>query len=428
MSTRVQIPQMPAAAPARTVTPAPFGTLQRKCACGGSGGPGGECEGCKKKKQLQRSAAGSGPETAPPIVHEVLRSPGQPLDTATRSFFEPRFGHDFSKVRIHTDAKAAASSRSVGAAAYTVGPHIVFADRLPSIQSEGAARLMAHELAHVLQQPERTHGSAGLAIGEANSPFEREADCVSEAVLRSWPAARPMQLGKPSVQRQPLPAPNRAPTCDELCPGNACVQGPGEQCTGTPDNNTVFAAWAQAAKNLAAAISAFDDGASVPPASPAAGAKLSTALKTNFSWSPGNSPANLPATVRSTLGAGYTKFSDYMCHRCKACDAAGLTVAMIARDRDGKNCLTQGNCFFVCPAFTASNGPHAMTHELFHRVVTLGQSGDLYRGQPGYPGPPTYALKLPDAYASLVDDLAPPAPTTPTPPAPPQPAPPHSGP
>ena len=44
---------------------------------------------------------------APPIVHEVLRSPGQPLDAATRAFMEPRFGHDFSKVRVHTDEKAA---------------------------------------------------------------------------------------------------------------------------------------------------------------------------------------------------------------------------------------------------------------------------------------------------------------------------------
>jgi hypothetical protein len=59
---------------------------------------------------LQRRATDQAePSTAPPIVHEVLRSPGQPLDPATRTFFEPRFGHDFSQVRVHTNARAAES-------------------------------------------------------------------------------------------------------------------------------------------------------------------------------------------------------------------------------------------------------------------------------------------------------------------------------
>src|SRR6266481_6002155 len=100
-----------------------LGLLQRKCACGGTPGPTGECEGCRRKR-LQREAAQ--PSTlnrqhseVPPIVHEVLRSPGQPLDAATRAFMEPRFGHDFSRVRVHTDAKAAASARAVNALAYT---------------------------------------------------------------------------------------------------------------------------------------------------------------------------------------------------------------------------------------------------------------------------------------------------------------------
>lgn len=82
--------------------------LQRKCACGGSAGGSGECEECRKKKDplLQRKAVGEAqPFAVPPIVHEVLCSPGQPLDAATPAFFEPRFGHDFSQVRIHADAR-----------------------------------------------------------------------------------------------------------------------------------------------------------------------------------------------------------------------------------------------------------------------------------------------------------------------------------
>ena len=60
-------------------------------------------------------------------MHQALRSPGQPLDHATRAYFEPRFGHDFSQVRVHTDDRAAASARAVNARAYAVGREIVFA-------------------------------------------------------------------------------------------------------------------------------------------------------------------------------------------------------------------------------------------------------------------------------------------------------------
>lgn len=181
MSMRIQIPMKPAAAPARTVTPAPFGTLQRKCACGGSASSGGECEGCKKKK-LQRSAVGSGPETAPPIVHDVLRSPGQRLDAATRSFFEPRFGHDFSKVRIHSDARANESARSVNALAYTVGRDVVFgaAQYAPGTATGNA--LLAHELTHVVQQGGRTQSGAAQRISSPSDAAEREAESVGRAV------------------------------------------------------------------------------------------------------------------------------------------------------------------------------------------------------------------------------------------------------
>jgi hypothetical protein len=131
--------------------------LQRKCACGGSGGGSGECEECKKEQTLQRHATdASCPSVVPPIVHEVLRAPGQPLDAATRAFMEPRFGHDFSQVRIHTDAKAASSAAGVSALAYTVGREIVFAPRGYRPSSFEGRRLIAHELAHVLQQ-----GAAG---------------------------------------------------------------------------------------------------------------------------------------------------------------------------------------------------------------------------------------------------------------------------
>ena len=102
----------------------------------------------------QRAAVSGvrGSMTAPPSVHEVLNSPGRSLDTATRTFFESRFGHDFSQVRVHTDGRAEQSARDVHAHAYTVGRDIVFGAGKFSPATREGRRLLAHELTHVVQQ------------------------------------------------------------------------------------------------------------------------------------------------------------------------------------------------------------------------------------------------------------------------------------
>jgi hypothetical protein len=92
---------------------------------------------------------------APPVVHDVLASAGQPLDAATRAFMEPRFGHDFSRVRLHADTPAHQSARAVDARAFTVGQHIVFAEGRLVPGTVDGRRLLAHELTHVLQQGNR---------------------------------------------------------------------------------------------------------------------------------------------------------------------------------------------------------------------------------------------------------------------------------
>jgi len=111
--------------------PAPVGVLQRKCACGAHRISGAECGACKdeRKARLQRSATSTANvNEVPSIVHHVLRTPGRPLDLTTRAFFEPRSGHDFSKVRVHTGKRAAESARSVNSIAYTVGQDIVYCE------------------------------------------------------------------------------------------------------------------------------------------------------------------------------------------------------------------------------------------------------------------------------------------------------------
>ena len=125
-----------------------------------------KCDTCEEEQKLQKKDAGPQAATreAPAIVHEVLRSPGQPLDAATRAYFEPRFGQDFSQVRVHTGASAEQSARAVNANAYTVGHNMAFdAGRFMPGTHEGQ-RLIAHELTHVVQQS----GSDGLQGDERN--------------------------------------------------------------------------------------------------------------------------------------------------------------------------------------------------------------------------------------------------------------------
>jgi hypothetical protein len=102
----------------------------------------------------EESAARTEPR-APRIVHDVLRSPGEPLAASERAFMEPRFGYDFSSVRVHADAPAQAAASAVNAMAYTVGSHLVFASQKYAPHSRQGQRLLAHELAHVVQQSGR---------------------------------------------------------------------------------------------------------------------------------------------------------------------------------------------------------------------------------------------------------------------------------
>lgn len=142
--------------------------LQR-CSCGKPATSGEQCEACKKQgTKLQRSSTSS-PEnaSAPPIVHDVLNSAGRPLDAATRQFMEPRFGHDFSNVRIHTGPQAAESARAVNALAYTVGHNVVFGSGQYAPATQAGRQLLAHELAHTVQQESQAPAQLSRKCGPA---------------------------------------------------------------------------------------------------------------------------------------------------------------------------------------------------------------------------------------------------------------------
>jgi hypothetical protein len=135
--------------------------LSRKCAaCEKEEEKCAACEGEEKTQTLRaketETHGASVEHEAPAIVHEVLRSPGRPLDKPTRDFFEPRFGRDFSRIRLHTDERASLSATAVRARAYTVGSDIVFGAGEWSPRADRGRWLLAHELAHATQQKNGT--------------------------------------------------------------------------------------------------------------------------------------------------------------------------------------------------------------------------------------------------------------------------------
>jgi hypothetical protein len=171
--------------------------VRRKCA---------QCEEEENKLQRKPTGIAGAFGAAPPIVHEVLRSPGEPLDAGTRSFFEARFGRDLSQVRVHADVKAAASARAVNALAYTVGRDVVFgAGRYRPGALEGK-RLLAHELSHVVQQQStRPTALASLKLID-DSRAEREAEHMADRVAQAAKVdARNFNLQKLGLQRQAAP-------------------------------------------------------------------------------------------------------------------------------------------------------------------------------------------------------------------------------
>jgi hypothetical protein len=172
------------------------GILQRKC------------DKCKKKEKekgvLLRAAITDSPlKDVPQIVHEVLRSLGQPLDKVTRDFMEPRFGYDFSRVQVHAGAKAAESAKSVNALAYTVGKDVVFGQGRYQPETNSGLRLLAHELTHVVQQGGSTAPMQGnMKASDKESTAECEAREASEMVLKGLPAKVRCRYARLTLNRE----------------------------------------------------------------------------------------------------------------------------------------------------------------------------------------------------------------------------------
>ena len=211
------------------------GILQRKCACAGSASMSGECEACSKKQRLSLQTklkvtepgdiyeqeadriadqvlatpahpaiSGAPPriqrfsgqsngqiDTAPASVNQVLASPGRPLEPALRRDMEQRFGHDFSRVRVHSGGVAEQSARDVDAHAFTVGQDIVFGAGQFAPGMHKGRRLIAHELTHVVQQ---------ILLPGLSQPFQGQ---------------RPLPIQRDEAEGSPVEEPEAHPSQEE---------------------------------------------------------------------------------------------------------------------------------------------------------------------------------------------------------------------
>jgi len=164
----------------------------------------------EEEEEIQpKRIAGTAHKITPEIERDIqsVRGAGQPLSTSERTFFEPRFGADFGSVRVHSDARAAYAARSVDARAFTVGVDVVFGGGEYSTGTSSGRRLLAHELAHVVQQ----NGGRNVRLKKALTPL-------------------PMSptVGEPYIQREEAgpPPPPALPTLS-FNPGTQLTRGQG---------------------------------------------------------------------------------------------------------------------------------------------------------------------------------------------------------
>jgi hypothetical protein len=310
---------------------------------------------------------------APSIVREVLRSPGRPLEPAIREAAERRFGHDFARVRVHTDSRAGASARAVDALAYTVGHNVVFAAGRYTPQTPSGRRLLAHELAHVVQQ--REVSPAEPPSLRADAPAELEAERMAAGAT-----------GTPRVRV-------RLPLVQRLGMNPGCTPA---------QTAAIHQAIFDARGWLNKAIPQLT-------ATPLASNVL-TSLQRNFG--PTYGVAANAGLIAGRLRAGYHELSTIP---LGCADAAGN--ATCAAGHCGVTAVAGGHAATICTnvtlatpdaVFRAGCVLHESLHAAFPRFTVDEYSGwhGHAGGMPTYPGGGTDPLLNADSYTTLVIDLS----------------------
>jgi hypothetical protein len=146
--------------------------------------PPEEEEGEEEPIQAEH-ASGRTPQVCPGLAAQIrsLRGGGRPLPRSVRSFFEPRFGHIFSRVRVHTHSQAAEAARTVSAIAFTAGEDIIFGAGQYAPETSSGRRLVAHELTHVLQQAQQPNPALDRLVLDSSNVHKGEADALARRTV-----------------------------------------------------------------------------------------------------------------------------------------------------------------------------------------------------------------------------------------------------
>ncbi len=333
---------------------------------------------------IQRKTAGITPAVhVPPLIHEVLRYPGRPLDHATRAFYEPRFGQDFSAVRVHTDTRAAESARSVNALAYTVGHDIVFDTGQYTPTISAGKQLLAHELTHVMQQSgQQASTLQTLSVGPADDGYEREARALAQVAVSGssdtalTPTIVPMKAASPRIQREP----RFSEDCSSF---NRC---------------NVIEPLVHSKQMVDAAITAL------PPiaAGTVTSGRIIDVLNVHF-HNP-SAPAATAAAVLVKLQAIRTELDApirYVCHPDSPGDCEVTATGFVG----GFTTCSSGSDIHLCSLYhvslTCEEQARVLVHEAAHHVPDLCPD-HAYVGQAEYMAlPPDKALQNPDTYAQF---------------------------
>jgi hypothetical protein len=324
----------------------------------------------------------------PTLVHEVLDRPGQPLAPATLTFMGTRFGHEFSKVRVHTDARAAESARAMGALAYTVGRDVVFGTGQYAPGTIFGRRVLAHELAHVLQQGGTDSAPAfpaALSPDHTEDAHEQEAHQIAERVVSGTRLIPSMASVAPGGF-------SRAPVKIQRLGANA-------NCS-VAEQGTIHQAIFNARGWLNKAIASLES-SPLPK-------KASESLRRNFGPTYGV-VANVPL-ILGRLRVGYQEISTipFSC--------AGIADATCATGACGY-AIPGGDAATICSNATLVAGTSwvyqagCVLHESFHAAFS-NFTVDEYSGwhgqsssTPTFPGAGTDPLLNADSYTTLVMDL-----------------------
>ncbi len=332
---------------------------------------------------------GATPQMTPAGQAQVnaLRGGGQPLPAPLRSFFEPRFGHDFRGVRVHADAAAATTAQAVRARAFTLGRDVVFGSGQYAPETESGRKLLAHELVHVVQQGEPLRQD-GVAQGESGT-----------------------------VQRK-----------------HECEQRTRGSCTGD-NHKQVLEAFKTAAEWLGRIRYRVEDYTKAPDRPE--NSDVAAALKKHFGWDESRRGTSLtgpdvPRQVDKDIGTLYKQISIPFYDYCGSSEAGGKGSPKGKEDRPAGPATSPGgaakrdddagqllgwtgtNCYIFYPLFFtrvskwgSRYAGRVVLHEMAHSW--LHADDVAYEGEKRYP--PTVgwqSLLNADSYACFIRDIQPP--------------------